>query len=300
MDFVAGIDGGGTKTTILIGDLEGNVVDKKVLGAFNINSIGSDGFKSLIDEVIQILASYGKCLFLTIGAAGVSNIEMRSICEEKFFNTGVPFELVGDHIIALEGAHNGGEGLAVIAGTGSICFGKGKDGLIERTGGWGHISGDEGSAYSLGRDAIKYVAKDIDGYGQQTLLKSMLAEKFGLTKREDIIKFVYSGDKATIASVAPVVSYAYSLSDCVAISIIEENATALALALSGVKKKLGLDKAYVSFFGGLIDKDTPFRSVLLNKIKTVDESIAYRDCIHDASKGALMLSVKKVKGAFND
>ena len=52
MDFVAGIDGGGTKTTILIGDLEGNVVDKKVLGAFNINSIGSDGFKSLIDEVI--------------------------------------------------------------------------------------------------------------------------------------------------------------------------------------------------------------------------------------------------------
>ena len=104
----------------------------------------------------------------------------------------------------------------------------------------------------------------------------------------------------TIASVAPVVSYAYSLSDCVAISIIEENATALALALSGVKKKLGLDKAYVSFFGGLIDKDTPFRSVLLNKIKTVDESIAYRDCIHDASKGALMLSVKKVKGAFND
>ena len=97
MDFVAGIDGGGTKTTILIGDLEGNVVDKKVLGAFNINSIGSDGFKSLIDEVIQILASYGKCLFLTIGAAGVSNIEMRSICEEKFFNAGVPFELVGDH-----------------------------------------------------------------------------------------------------------------------------------------------------------------------------------------------------------
>ena len=52
MDFVAGIDGGGTKTTILIGDLEGNVVDKKVLGAFKINRIGSDGFKYLIDEVI--------------------------------------------------------------------------------------------------------------------------------------------------------------------------------------------------------------------------------------------------------
>ena len=127
MDFIAGIDGGGTKTTILIGETNGNVIDKVKLGAFNINSIKEEGFKNLIDEVISVLNKYGRCLYLTIGAAGVSNSIMRSICEEKFANANIPFELVGDHIIALEGAHNGGPGLAVIAGTGSICFGKGEN-----------------------------------------------------------------------------------------------------------------------------------------------------------------------------
>ena len=84
MEYYAGIDGGGTKTTVLLGDKDGNIIEKKVLGAFNINSIGEDGFRVLIDEVIQILDGYGKCRFLTIGAAGVSNNTMRSICQEKF------------------------------------------------------------------------------------------------------------------------------------------------------------------------------------------------------------------------
>ena len=192
MDFIAGIDGGGTKTTILIGETNGNVIDKVKLGAFNSNSIKEEGFRALIDEVISVLNKYGRCLYLTIGAAGVSNSLMRSICEEKFANANIPFELVGDHIIALEGAHNGGPGLAVIAGTGSICFGKGENGVIERTGGWGHIIGDEGSAYALGRDIVKYVARDLDGYGKKTVLTTLLAEKFGLSSREEIIKYIYS------------------------------------------------------------------------------------------------------------
>lgn len=297
MDFIAGIDGGGTKTTILIGETNGNVIDKVKLGAFNINSIKEEGFKNLIDEVISVLNKYGRCLYLTIGAAGVSNSLMRSICEEKFANANIPFELVGDHIIALEGAHNGGPGLAVIAGTGSICFGKGENGLIERTGGWGHIIGDEGSAYALGRDIVKYVARDLDGYGKKTVLTTLLAEKFGLSSREEIIKYIYSGDKATIAAISPIVDIAYKQNDEVAISIIEENAKALALALSGVRKKLKLESAYVSFFGGLIDKDTPFRSALIKTINSIDSAICYRDNIHDAATGALMLSKK---GAKND
>lgn len=295
MDFIAGLDGGGTKTTILIGDIEGNVIEKIKLGAFNINSIGEDGFCVLIDEVIKTLNSFGRCLYLTIGAAGVSNTTMRTICERKFSKASIPFNLVGDHIIALEGAHNGGPGLAVIAGTGSICFGKGINGVIERTGGWGHIIGDEGSAYALGRDIVKYVARDLDGYGTKTILTKLLSEKFSLSSREEIIKYIYSGDKATIAAISPLIDIAYSKNDDVAISIIEENAKALALALSGVRKKLALSSAYVSFFGGLIDKDTPFKSALIKMINSIDSAIIYRDSIHDAATGALMLSIKGAK-----
>ncbi len=295
MDFIAGIDGGGTKTTILISNLDSSVVEKRQLGAFNINSIGPDGFACLLDDVIKVLNEYGRCLYLTIGAAGVSNSIMRNICEEKFSSASIPFDLVGDHIIALEGAHNGGEGLAVIAGTGSICFGKDKNGNIERTGGWGHIIGDEGSAYALGRDVVKYVALDLDDYGKKTLLTSLLKDKLGLSSREEIIKYVYSGTKATIGAISPLVDLAYFENDEVAKDIINSNAKALSLALSGVRKRLKLSSAYVSFFGGLIDKDTPFRRALLKVIEETDSSITYRDSINDAATGALMLSMKKVK-----
>ena len=292
MDFIAGIDGGGTKTTILIGETNGNVIDKVKLGAFNINSIKEEGFRALIDEVISVLNKYGRCLYLTIGAAGVSNSLMRSICEEKFANANIPFELVGDHIIALEGAHNGGPGLAVIAGTGSICFGKGENGVIERTGGWGHIIGDEGSAYALGRDAIKAVIAQMDCTGPETLLTDYLADERKLSSREEIIKYVYGGDKTALASLAVLVDRAYEEGDAAAAEILRENAVKLAGQIQSVHALSGLDKAPVAFLGGLIDKDTPFRRALLAAMKESDTGLYYRAALHPAVMGAAMLALK--------
>ncbi|MBQ0070376.1 MAG: hypothetical protein KBS81_00725, partial [Spirochaetales bacterium] len=134
MEFIAGIDGGGTKTTLLIGKPDGSLVARHTLGAFNINSIGEAGFSHLLQEFMTIFKDYGRCLHLTIGAAGISNTTMQKLVHEAFDKEDIAFDLVGDHIIALEGAHGGDAGLAVIAGTGSICFGKGLDGTIERCG----------------------------------------------------------------------------------------------------------------------------------------------------------------------
>ena len=295
MEFVAGIDGGGTKTTLLCWSTKGDKKKKKTFGAFNINSIGEDAFKLLLNEISAELSSLGKCLHLVIGAAGISNNRMSAIADEVFSGFNIPYTLVGDHVIALEGAHEGKEGLAVIAGTGSICFGKGSDGTIERTGGWGHIIGDEGSAYALGRDSLKAIAEDIDGCGGKTVLRALVSARHGLETREDIIRFVYNGDKADIASIAPCVDIAYRDGDDVAIKIVRENAMLLAYQMQAVLKKLDLKHAYAAFFGGLIDKDTPFRMELIKALEDINAGIEYRKPMHNAATGAVMLALKKSK-----
>lgn len=301
MRYVAGIDGGGTKTTLICADLNFKEIFKKTYGAFNINSIGQEAFEQLLDEIIKDLKELGECLALCIGAAGCSNAIMAETVKRKFKKADISYSLVGDHIIALEGAHDGKAGFAIIAGTGAICFGKGEDGTLVRAGGWGHLIGDEGSAYGLARDMIKAVAAYIDGYGQETVLTRLLSEKVGLTSSSQIIQFVYSGDKAKLASISYLVDEACKEGDVVALKVVEENAYALARDLASVAKKLSLEEGYVAFFGGLIDKPTPFREELIKQIEKLTPKIKVRASLNTAAWGAVALAMKQYnRGMEND
>lgn len=296
MDFVAGIDGGGTKTLLLCKDLNGKVLLSTKFGAFNINSIGLDAFLSMLDEIADTLNDLGNCRFLCIGAAGVSNEQMRLAVNQVLVRRGIlNFSLVGDHEIALEGAHKGGPGLAVISGTGSICFGKDQSGRIERSGGWGHLIGDDGSAYALGRDAFSACAKSIDGYGPTTVLVNLLRDKFGLSSRGDIIEYVYSGDKTRVAEVSKIVGEAYIFDDAIAQSIVRKNAVALAETALGVSKKLNLECANVALLGGLIDKDTPFRDEFIAALGRLNGNLKCIAPELSALEGAVMLAEKGFK-----
>lgn len=294
VDFVAGIDGGGTKTSLICADLQGKELFRKTFSAFNINSVGKDNFLLLLNDICDTFDSVGRCVSLCVGAAGVSNEEMKNITEGVFKERGVKkYTLVGDHIIALEGAHEGKSGLAVIAGTGSICFGKGKDGKVERAGGWGHIIGDAGSAYSLGRDLFSQCAKELDGYASNSILPALLKEKFGLSSREEIINYVYSGDKTRVADVAPLVDIAFKEGDGAAIEIIRRNALELVLATCAVAKQLNLEECSVALFGGLIDKDTPLRK---EYIKALAKQNGKLKCIlpkRTAVEGALLIALRE-------
>lgn len=293
MDFFAGIDGGGTKTSLLCRDMDGRVLLSRRFGAFNLNSIGRDAFVAMMNDIADALNELGMCRYLCIGAAGVSNEQMRIAVSDVLESRNLAdYMLVGDHVIALEGAHAGAPGLAVIAGTGSICFGKGTDGFIERTGGWGHLIGDDGSAYALGRDVFRECAKAIDGYGRRTMLVELLQEKFGLSSRSDIIEYVYSGDKTRIADVSMIVDNAYLAGDEVAHEIVSRNATALSDAVLGVAKKLGLSVADVALLGGLIDKETPFRSEFVAVLRKKNKDLRCIDPKLSAVEGAVLLAEK--------
>ena len=265
MKFIAGIDGGGTKTRVCCCSLDGAEIETRTFGAFNINSIGLEKFRTLLSDITAFLKSVGECSAVCIGSAGISNEVMADAVSDAMKDAGIRnWKLVGDNVIALAGALDGGAGIILIAGTGSICFGRGRNGEEARSGGWGHLIGDEGSAYALGRDALSAVARAMDGYGKQTMLTSL-------------------------------VETAAAKGDDVALKIIADNAEKMAELVEAVAGKLGLESTEVAMLGGMLEHDTFLRAGF---IRVMDSRFPAIECIapkKDACAGAVMMAKEMLK-----
>ena len=269
MKFIAGIDGGGTKTKVVVASPEGEALLSQVFGPFNLNSIGAERFAALLDEICTWLNQQGQCLALCIGSAGISNQEMTRLVAEGMQRGGIKnWKLVGDQVIALNGALEGRPGIALIAGTGSICFGKNAAGQFARSGGWGHLIGDEGSGYALGRDALTAVARAWDGWGERTLLSELLASELGLDDQKKIISYTYGGDKSRIAALSRLVTR----------------------LVGTVAKQLELEAPEVAMLGGLLENETMLRAQFQAEMAKQYPQMACVLPHRDAAAGAVMLA----------
>lgn len=291
MDFIAGVDGGGTKTRVICASPDGRVLDTAVFGPFNMNSIGEERFSALLRQLCAYLNELGRCRALCIGSAGVSNKEMTRLVETEMKRGGIEnWKLVGDQVIALNGALSGEAGIALIAGTGSICFGRNGAGKYARSGGWGHLIGDEGSGYALGRGALTAVARAWDGWGEETLLSQLLAENLGLDDQKKIISYTYSGDKSRIAALAPLVEQAAGQNDPVALEIIWDNAVKMAGLVGAVARQLDIKSGRVAMLGGLLEHDTKLRKAFIAEMCKQYPAFVCTEPEQDPASGALMLA----------
>lgn len=291
MDFIAGADGGGTKTKVVCASPDGRVLDTAAFGPFNLNSIGAERFSALLEQLCAYLNGLGHCRALCIGSAGISNREMTRLVEEEMKRGGIEnWKLVGDQVIALNGALSGEAGIALIAGTGSICFGKNGAGEYARSGGWGHLIGDEGSGYALGRDALAAVARAWDGWGEKTLLSRLLAQQLDLDDQKKIISYTYGGDKSRIAALAPLVEQAAEQQDPTALEIIRDNAAKMTGLVGAVARRLDLKTGKVAMLGGLLEHDTKLRKAFVAEMGKQYPELICTEPEQDASAGALMLA----------
>lgn len=294
VDFVCGIDGGGTRTTAVCCTPNGREIARKVFGPFNLNSIGEEAFRGILKDIVSFLEETGNCRALCIGAAGVNNLRMAEIVHEAFSETGICYKLVGDEVIAHTGALNGKEGIILIAGTGSICFGKNSAGKSATAGGWGHLLGDEGSGYGLGRDAIRAVSRVLDGYGEPTAIRELIAGEFGLDTPEKIVSYVYSNDKSAVAKISHLVEKAYWDKDPVAIGIVRSNAEALVDIVMAVSSRLGLEKCDVALLGGLMEHPTCLRDEFVRLLAERSRDLHCISPLNNAAQGAVMEALKMV------
>jgi glucosamine kinase len=189
--YYLGIDGGGTKTTCAVGD-ERQVLATATTGGSNIVRVGErQARESLVQAVRQACAGAGiapvQIERTCVGGSGAARPEMsaavRGILREVLAGT---IEVVGDMEIALEAAVGDGPGVVVIAGTGSIAYGRNARGETARVGGWGFAIGDEGSAHWIGREAVRAVlraADELDGSAEARAAFERSAFVAGLMKR---------------------------------------------------------------------------------------------------------------------
>src|SRR6266545_4619339 len=164
---VLGIDAGGTKTVCLLADAQGAIVAEGRGPGANLHTAGELAVEKVLHEVME--AAIGdreiSLAAICIGIAGVDREDeaqtvgaiMRRIARHS------RVVVVNDALIALVAGAGDAPGIVVNAGTGSIVYGRNAKGEAARAGGWGHIIGDEGSGYWIGREALAAVMRAGDG-----------------------------------------------------------------------------------------------------------------------------------------
>jgi N-acetylglucosamine kinase-like BadF-type ATPase len=171
------------------------------------------------------------------------------------------FKITHDAEIALTGATGGEPGIIVIAGTGSIAFGKNADGRTSRAGGWGYIFGDEGGGFDVVRQGLRAALAMEEGWGKKTVLRSRLLAATGVSSANELMHEWYNRfNRTVIARLAPVVNEAALGGDCVAIRILEVAGQELAELVRHVYECLfqAGQAVTVAYVGGV------FESVLLS------------------------------------
>lgn len=301
MEYIIGMDGGGTKTHCLITNIEGEVLFDCTGGASNFLVIGTEKVSETLFNLIQSCKQHleinfsdiSAILLGTTGAGRRNDAEKLENAFKEFSKTrGTDldcFHVESDARIALEGAFSGNPGSILIAGTGSIMFGKDSEGNIHRVGGFGRYLGDEGSGFVIGKKGLAVVSKEFDGRGIQTNISELVKEKFGIDSSEKLINEIYKNN-FDIASVAPAVIEAAEQGDAIALKIIDDETDELLLHLSAMTKKLNQPIMNVSFIGGIITHDNIYSRTLRKKVTLRLPNVKIKEPENSPAFGAVLMA----------
>lgn len=249
LNIYLGVDGGGTKTQAILFDEEKTVVGEGFAGASNPLRVGVETavaniYQATVAACDAANKSRGDIVSATCGLAGVRRLDLRQRIRERLAEKLEIklVEVVTDAEIALFGTTLGKAGVVLIAGTGSICYGKNEAGETAIAGGWGPLAGDEGGGASIARRGLQAIAKASDGRGQSTKLSQAGVKYFRTSTPENLLVAIYSPqmDNAKIAGFARFVVETAQDGDPVALEILKEAGLELGLAVNAVVGKLQL------------------------------------------------------------
>lgn len=271
------MDGGGTKTKCVLADENLKIIYECQGAASNFLMQGTEAVSHtilyLISECINSsqlsLSDLSSIVIGTTGAGRRSDAEKLENDFIQYSNSqGYSFKKIrveSDARIALEGAFSGKPGSILIAGTGSIMFGKNADGNIHRVGGFGRFIGDEGSGFILGKRGLSAVAKQFDGRGEPTILTGFINSEFNISDPSELITEIYRNN-FDIASVAPLVIKAASMNDKICCEIIDKETEELLDHVNAMKKQITEPILKLSFIGSLLNTDNFYAKLFKQKL----------------------------------
>ncbi len=276
MPYVFGVDGGASNSRAVLSTLQGEVLYTANGPGVNYHECGAEKAASTLHRLFQdclegARARVDECKGLCFGLAGIGREKDHSILmpvlEQKF--TAGSFILTSDAEIALTSGSLSDQGILIIAGTGSMVYGKTEGGLTARAGGYGPLLSDEGSGYRIGLEAMRATVKDEEGIGLPTALTQKLYSVLNFRGLDDLVQWSVSGNagKEKIASLAPLVIRTAEEEDPVAEEILYQQADQLALYVEAVYKKLEMpERVDVILAGGILDQASFYWQIIRRKI----------------------------------
>lgn len=303
MGLIIAVDAGGTKTDCIVGTVDGRILARTQAGPANYQVSGKDGMKVSLLEAISkargLLAVADEPFDLVwMGAAGVDRPADREAVLELVQSLNLAQRAVVDNdaVIALAGGTLAQPGVAVIAGTGSIAFGVNGRGERSRSGGWGYILGDEGSAFAIGREALTSVVRASDGRGDPTSLRETVLQHFKIDSPEELVEIAYRKglDRTDIAGLSVFVADAARKGDRVARRILRHAGAELGLAAAAVVKSLGMqDQASCCITsGGVFSSGELVSRALARELARVAPLFQVLEARFPPVAGALLLAIQ--------
>jgi N-acetylglucosamine kinase-like BadF-type ATPase len=209
--------------------------------------------------------------------------------------------VVNDALIALVAGAGDNPGIVLVAGTGSIAYGRNAAGRAARSGGWGFLLGDEGGGYWLGRSALSAVVREWDGRGPRTRLTELVLAQMALSNPTELIHEIYErGDayRHTIAALAPLVQRAMDHGDAVAADILTRAGAELGAAVASVVSRLGMrGDVFPTVLAGGIFRGIPW---LAGNVTTRLSEVAPRSHVRmlavEPAIGAVRLAISAARG----
>jgi len=299
--YFLGVDGGQSGTTAIIGDENGHVLGRGGGGPSNhagaaegqakfVNAIRASVGEACMQAGLEgWVRFFSSCLGFSGGPADKQVLLGQILTSDHVL-------LTDDATIALAGALAGEPGIVVIAGTGSIAFGRNVQGRTARAGGWGYLFGDEGGAFWIVREAVRAALGWEEGWGSPTALRAIFLDATGARNMNDLMHRCYTPEfpRPSIASLALQVNYAAEAGDPVARQILRDAARELAVLARAIQNQLfnGSESVPCAYVGGVFHSRGLRRD--FQEAAEREPGLLATDPVHDPAVGALLEAYRVV------
>lgn len=304
--LVVGVDGGGTKTHVIVADETGAELSS-VTGSASAVVPGeaehsAEVIERLVREALEACEMGGETPgAMCVGVAGVGRdaeftaffkaMSAHSLSDE--------LEVLPDAMVALEDAFADESGILLIAGTGSVCYGRGPTGRLARCGGWGPTAGDEGSGAWLGKRALSVVTASSDGREPETALLGALLTHLQMESPEELVPWAAGASPALLAQLATPVMAVATAGDLRANSLCTMAAEELVLHVRTLARQLFTDERAavpVAVAGGLMRRGSYLRKLVELRLKSAVPGVVmhHEDVI--PARGAVRNALRMLAG----
>lgn len=305
MALFLAVDAGGTKTDYVLAN--DSVILARVRGGTikRMRADEAEALANLEEALVELARRSGLSLMEVthscVGTAGDSvPLVVDWLRAEIPARVGGELRIVGDVEIALDAAFQGRPGVLVLSGTGSNVAGRGPDGAISTTGGWGPLLADQGSGHRIGQEALRaiFLAKD---EGRESTLLDAVTKFWKLENVEHLIEYANRVPTPDLSQLAPLVVQCADMGDGIADQVLRGQGRELGYLVRLLVRRLRVTSGDVTFapeiaFAGSIMERVPrVRDALLADIRSEFASVSAKEGIVDPVEGALWRARKSCR-----